>query len=97
MRHLDIFDNTLYIFSSALYCLYNDNISFSKCFQIFCNSIIHNLNTSNCYSTSYALGPQPYNLFAQIHVHIAYLFLWYAADNTYLDLDNSAYHKNMIQ
>ena len=74
MRHLDIFDNTLYIFSSGVYCLYNDNISFSKCFQIFCNPIIHNLNTSNCYSTSYAIVPQPYNLFAQIHVRIAYLF-----------------------
>ena len=38
------------------------------------NPIIHNLNTSNCYSTSYALVPQPCNLFAQIHVRIAYLF-----------------------
>ncbi len=74
MRPFDIFDNTLCIFSSDFYCLYNDNISFSKCFQIFCNPIIHNLNTSNCYSTSYALVPQPYNLFAQIHVHTGYLF-----------------------
>ena len=57
MRNLDIFDNTLYIFSSGLSCLYNDNISFSKCFQVICNPIIHNLNTSNCYSTSCALVP----------------------------------------
>ncbi len=55
----------------------NIYISFLKCFQVFCNPIIHNLNTSNFYSTSYALVPQPCNAFAQILVRIAYLFFNY--------------------